>query len=106
SELFLVHRRRRLICVHVRLARARPCSGLISVYLLSATLHARLSAYVRVCLSTYIRAALRLRLLVALLLRGTHFLPLRWCSSLRVFRLALCCGLLLVRSCLAERQQR
>src|SRR5262245_2374460 len=93
-ELFLVHGRR-LICVHVRLARARAgtCARLILVYLLSATLNVRLS--------TYVRAGLRFCLFVALIRRGTHLLPLCGCSSLRLFRLRI--RLLLIRLLLVRR---
>ncbi len=45
SELFLVYRRR-LIRVHVRLARARMRTRFIPVYVRSVTLNVRLSAYV------------------------------------------------------------
>src|SRR4029077_5968353 len=79
SELFLVHRRR-LIRVHVRLVRARTLTGLIPVYVRSATFD--------VCLSTYVRTGLRFCLRFALLLSWTHLLPLRRRSSLR-FRLLL-----------------
>ena len=84
SELFLVHRRR-LIRVHVRLARARMRTRLIPVYVRSATLN--------VCLSTYVRPGLRFCLRFALLLSGMHLLPFCRRSSLRFFRLPLrCCG--------------
>jgi len=48
-ELFLVYCRR-LIRVHVRLARARTRARLILVYLMSATLDVGLSTYVRAVL--------------------------------------------------------
>jgi hypothetical protein len=80
SELILVHRRR-LIRVHIRLARARTRARLIPVYVRSATFD--------VCLSTYVRTSFRLYLRLALLLRGAHLLPLHRRSSLGVLRLLL-----------------
>ena len=66
SELFLVHRRR-LIRVHVRLARARTRTSLSPVYVRSVTLH--------LCLSAYVCSRLRFCLRFALLLRGCIFFP-------------------------------
>src|SRR4029453_10785754 len=82
SELFLVYRRG-LICVHVRLARARARTHprFILSYLLGATLNVRLFTYV----CARLRFCLRFGRL--LLLRGTHLLALRRRSRLRVFRL-------------------
>ena len=97
SKLFLVYRRR-LIRVHVRLARAGKRTRLIPVYFLSATLNAC------VRLSTYVRAGLRFRLCVRLLLSGTHLLPLGGSSSLRLFRLPL--RLLRFLRCLTYRHKR
>ena len=97
SKLFLVYRRR-LIGVHIRLARARTRTRLIPVYFLSATLNAC------VRLSTYVRAGLRFRLCVRLLLSWTHLLPLGRSSSLRLFRLLL--RLLWFLRCLAYRHKR
>ena len=80
SELFLVHRRR-LICVHVRLARARMRTSLIPVHVRSVTLN--------LCLSAYVCTGLRFCLRFALLLSGMHLLPLRRRSSLRFLCLLL-----------------
>src|SRR4030095_15484009 len=92
SELFLVHRRR-LICVHVRLARARTRARVIPVYVRSATLNVRLLAYVLAGLGFCLRFG---RLL---LLGGTHLLRFRRRSSLRFLRLLL--RLLWLLRCLA-----
>jgi len=87
SKLILVYGRR-LIRVHVRLARARMRTRLSPSYR-GATFNVRLS--------TYRRSGLRFCLRFALFLSGTHFLPFCRRSSLHLFRLSLRCRLLLVR---------
>ena len=80
SELFLVYRRR-LIRVHVRLARARMRTSFSPVHVRSVTLN--------LCLSAYVCSRLRFCLRFALLLRGSHFFSFRWGSSLRFLSLLL-----------------
>ena len=68
---------------NVRLVRAGTFPRCTLLYLLRTTLN------VRLWLSTHVCARLRFCLRFARLLRSFHLLPLRWCSSLRFFRLAL-----------------
>ena len=83
-ELLLVYGRRLTCAPYIGLVRTRTCPTFIRVYLRSMTLN--------FCLSAHVCASLRF---ARLFLLGTHFLPFRWRSSLRLGRLPL--GLRLLR---------